>query len=86
MTKRWEVQFDGPWLMTSATTRALTKARYMVGREPLGSGIVGNYTLHRIEGQVGVDAKFPVIFETRDLGELNRYVNLILGPRPEREE
>lgn len=83
MTKRWEVQFDGPWLVTSSTTLAMSKAGYMAGREPLGSGILGKYTLHRIEGQVGVDAKFPIIFETKDLDELNRYVNLILGPREE---
>lgn len=34
---------------------------------------VRTYTLHRVD-----DKGYPIIFETTDLDELNRYINLIL--------
>ena len=85
MTKQWSVDTDGMWLMGNETLDALRKAGYYPGVNKV-SDVKYTYTLHRIEGKVGEpNTKFPIIYETTDRDELNRYVNLILGPRPERE-
>ena len=74
--KKWSVEFDedgGMWLYTSPSTRALASAGYAVGAFRDEKTGVKTYTLHRAD-----DKGYPIIFETTDLDELNRYLNLIL--------
>lgn len=78
--KKWQVQFDGAWMVSSGpTVEALRKEGYGVGsfRE---SDAVYTYALYHLSDDPDKVAA-STVFETHDKDELNRYVNLILGPR-----
>ena len=73
---KWRVEFDddeGMWLHSSPTTSALMRHGYAAGGfRDEGTGIK-TYTLHRAD-----DKGYPIVYETTDLDELNRYINLVL--------
>jgi len=73
---KWRVEFDddaGMWLRSSTTTMTLHINGYAVGGFRNERTGIKTYTLHRAD-----DKGYPIIFETEDLEELNRYINLIL--------
>ena len=73
---KWRVEFDddaGMWLRSSTTTMTLHINGYAVGGVRDNKTGIKTYTLHRAD-----DKGYPIIFETTDLDELNRYLNLIL--------
>ena len=73
-----KVQFDGEWLVSSDTTVNLQKAGYMVGT--FIDGGVRKYTLHNRELAYGPEKmRWPTVFETSDLEELNNVVKLLIG-------
>lgn len=73
---KWRVEFDddaGMWLRSSKTTMTLHINGYAVGGVRDNKTGIKTYTLHRAD-----DKGYPIIFETEDLEEFNRYINLIL--------
>ena len=77
---KWRVEFDldeGVWLRSSKTTMTLQMNGYAVGGFRNEKTGVKTYTLHRMSHKPDESA-YPIIFETTDLDELNRYINLIL--------
>ncbi len=76
---KWRVQFDGQWVMANDTIRELHRQNYGVAAHK-ESDVVYTYSLWRLPDDI--ESERPtVIVETRDKDELNRYVNLILGPK-----
>ena len=73
---KWRVEFDddaGMWLHSSPTTSALMRHGYAAGGFLDMVKGVKTYTLHRAD-----DKGYPIVYETTDLDELNRYINLVL--------
>lgn len=77
---KWRVEFDddeGMWLRSSKTTMTLHINGYAVGGVRDNKTGIKTYTLHRMSHKPDESA-YPIIFETTDLDELNRYLNLVL--------
>ena len=73
---KWRVEFDddeGMWLRSNTTTVTLHMNGYAVGGFLDTAKGVRTYTLHRAD-----DKGYPIVYETTDLDELNRYINLVL--------
>ena len=71
---KWNVEFEGAWLTSNDTTRALQRHGYAVGVFHNDTTDAPSYTLHRKE-----DKGYPIVFETNDIHQLNAYVNLLLS-------
>lgn len=73
------IKFDGDWLCSTPTTRQLQIAGYMVGT--IVDNGVRKYTLHNQDLAYGPEkVRWPVVYETTDLDELNNIVKLLLSP------
>ena len=73
------IKFDGDWLEVSDTSRRLNTAGYMVGT--IVDKGVRKYTLHNKDLAYGPEkVRWPVVFETADLDELNNIVKLLITP------
>ena len=73
------IKFDGDWLEVSDTSRRLNTAGYMVGT--IVDNGVRKYTLHNKDLAYGpAKVRWPVVFETADLDELNNIVKLLITP------
>ena len=71
------IKFDGDWLCSNDTTKRLQSAGYMVGT--IMDNGVRKYTLHNQDLAYGPEkVRWPVVFETTDLDELNNIVKLLL--------
>lgn len=80
---KWRIGFvddnGGVWMWESPTTQALRKHGYAAGAVKDAKTGITTYTLHR-QSIKPDESAFPIIFETEDLDELNRYINLLLPP------
>jgi hypothetical protein len=71
------IKFDGDWTVVTPTTERLREAGYMVGT--LVDKGVRKYTLHNREMAYGPERlRWPVVFETADLDELNMMVKVLI--------
>jgi len=66
-----EAKFDGDWLDVS-TQKYLIANGYAAS--VIRDGDVRCYCLHRVSR----DVRYPIIFETKDLDELNRMIKLLV--------
>lgn len=73
------IEFDGDWLVRNKTSICLNDAGYMVGT--FLDKDVRKYTLHnKILAHGPEKIRWPVVFETDDLQELNNVVKLLIQP------
>ena len=73
------IEFNGDWLVRTETSMRLNDAGYMVGT--FMDKDVRKYTLHNRSLAHGPEKiRWPVVFETTDLQELNNMVKLLIQP------
>lgn len=73
------IKFDGDWLIPTSTVIRMRTAGYMPGTH-VDKG-VRKYTLHNQDLAYGPEkVRWPMVYETTDLDELNNIVKLLLSP------